>query len=397
MYMMKLVTLLLGCLLMLAPCELGARMFTDVDGSKIDATITKVEKDTVSLLVKADGKVYDSRLSIFRPNDRKYIRDWVRRQELEAAYNFDDPWPTLINTDLDIEIEITEEDEQKKRFVYHSPNYEFICDVRLSKNVVKKFATLFEATREYCRMLPIATLKAHVPGAQFRNKILLFESKASYVRNGGPPSSAGVFISRGRQGNGIVMVPLESLGLKKVGSGYMYDYKGENKVLPHELVHQLTDREYYRSGARGWFSEGLAEYVAVTPYRSGKFMVRSNLSAVKAYATEYGKKGKGGRALGDEIIAPSLKDYMLQPYSEFTANANFNYGLGLLITNYYFHMEEDRSNITAFLRALKRGKQGEEALRVLLNGRSWDEMEEQITKAWRSRGVKITFRESVSR
>ena len=143
--------------------------------------------------------------------------------------------------------------------------------------MVKKFATLFEATREYCRMLPIATLKAHVPGAQFRNKILLFESKASYVRNGGPPSSAGVFISRGRQGNGIVMVPLESLGLKKVGSGYMYDYKGENKVLPHELVHQLTDREYYRSGARGWFSEGLAEYVAVTPYRSGKFMVRSNL------------------------------------------------------------------------------------------------------------------------
>jgi len=294
-----------------------------------------------------------------------------------------------------IEIKVVEEDAEKARFVYHSPNYEFICDVGLSKNVVKKFAVLFESTREYCRQLPIASMKAHVPGAQFRHRILLFENKATYIKNGGPPSSAGVFMSRG--GNGVVMAPLQSLGLKKVGSSYMYDYKGQNKVLPHELTHQLTDREYYASGARGWFSEGLAEYVAVTPYRSGKFMVRSNLSAIKAYATEYGKKDRGGRALGDEISAPNLRDYMMQSYSNFVANANFNYGFGLLVTYYYFHMEDDSSNIIAFLKALKKGKKGEDALDVLLNGRSWSEMEAQIAKAWRSRGVKITFRAPVSR
>ncbi len=72
----------------------------------------------------------------------------------------------------------------------------------------------------------------------------------------------------------------------------------------------------------------------------------------------------------------------------------FNYGMGLLITYYYFHWDNDgdRSNLNAFLKALKEGKQGDEALKVLLNGRSWDEMEQQITKAWRSRGVRITFK-----
>ena len=38
------------------------------------------------------------------------------------------------------------------------------------------------------------------------------------------------------------------------------------------------------------------------------------------------------------------------------------------------------------------GKRGEEALNVLLAGRSFDELEEAITKSWRSRGVKIKFR-----
>jgi len=233
-------------------------------------------------------------------------------------------------------------------------------------------------------------MKAHVPGEKFRNKILLFETKGAYIQNGGPPQSAGVFIS----GKGIVMAPLMSVGVKKVGSSYMFDYKGSNKTLPHELTHQLTDGEYYASGARGWFSEGLAEYVATTPYRSGKFMVKTNLSAIKDYAIEYGKDGRGGRALGKKISAPDLKGYMLQPYSSFTSNANFNYGLGLLITYYYFHWdgEGDRANINAFLKALKEGKRGEEALNVLLNGRSWDEMEKAISKSWRSRGVRIEFR-----
>ena len=210
------------------------------------------------------------------------------------------------------------------------------------------------------------------------------------MKNGGIPGSAGVFISRG--GNGVVMAPLTSLGVIKGKGGYRFDYDGSNKTLPHELAHQLTDVEYFTPGARGWFSEGLAEYIAVTPYRSGKFMVKSNLSEIKDYVTAYGEKGRGGRALGERFDAPDLREYMLQPYESFTQNGNFNYGLGLLLTYYFFHMEDDRSNIIAFLKALKEGKRGQEAVDALLNGRSYDQLEQDVSKAWRSRGVRISFR-----
>ena len=82
---------------------------------------------------------------------------------------------------------------------------------------------------------------------------------------------------------------------------------------------------------------------------------------------------------------------MMKSYESFIQNANFNYGVGLLLTYYFFHMEDDRSNIVAFLKALKEGKSGQEAVDVLLNGRTYDDLEEQVSKAWKSRGIKISF------
>ncbi|NWK57171.1 hypothetical protein HW115_16230 [Verrucomicrobiaceae bacterium N1E253] len=410
----------------LVACAIPAmgRTFTDVQGRKIEANIVQVMEGKVELKLQKNGKTYQVPFEKLSKEDVDYIKEWQEKKQEEAEEkpkenessgdtkrvsrggfsaaalkkqyglkdNFDAEWPDRIDSGFDVEIAIVKEDDTNNEYVYHSPNYEFVSDVRLNKSVVKKFAAMFEATREYCRELPIASMKAHIPGAQFRHKILLFETRDSYISNGGPPSSAGVFMSRG--GKGVVMAPLEGLGVKKVGSGYMYDHKGSNKTLPHELAHQLTDNAYFESGARGWFSEGLAEYVAVTPYRSGKFMVKTNLSAIKDYVMEYGKGGVGGRNLGDEIALPPLKRYMLQPYSSFTANGNLNYGVGLLLTYYYFHWDgnKDRANINAFLKALKEGKSGEDALNVLLAGRSWEEMQDAISKAWRSRGIKITFR-----
>ena len=392
---------------------IGARTFTDTTGRTIDAEVVEVLENSVKLQIKGKSKIHDIPFSTLSPSDVDYLKSLSEEKasseppeskkkksssrktaaQLMAEYglkdNFDTEWPGLISASVSPEITIISENEEEGVFIYHSPNYEFKCDVRLSNNVVKKFAVMFEATRELCRQLPISMMKAHVPGEQFRNTILLFEKEHTYIANGGPPDSAGVFMSS--MNSGIVMVPLTSLGVRKVGSGYMFDHGESNKTLIHELTHQLTDWEYYQEGSRGWFSEGLAEYCGVTPYRSGKFMLKTNLSDIEEYATAYGKNNTVGRALGENIIAPNLRNYMLMPYSQFGANPNMNYGLGLLITTYFFHMEDDRSNITNFLKALKEGKNGEAALEVLLNGRSYDELEEQIHKAWRSKGVKINF------
>ena len=187
------------------------------------------------------------------------------------------------------------------------------------------------------------------------------------------------------------MIPLSSLGVKKVSSGYNFDYTKSNNTITHELVHQLTDFEYYQAGARGWFSEGIAEYCAATPYQSGQFSLTYNKRNFKEYVTASGIDGKSGWRLGTTINSHDLKFFMLQPYGSFVSDGPRNYGLGLLITYYFMNMESDRKNITAFMKALKNGEKGEQALEKLLNGRSFNELEKDISNAWKTAGVTINF------
>ena len=123
-------------------------------------------------------------------------------------------------------------------------------------------------------------------------------------------------------------------------------------------------------------------------------MPNKAVTYVKEYVTAYGKDGGGGRALGDKIMVGSLLDYMMQSYSSFTDQAGHNYGVGALIVTYFCDLKRDEEfqNLQNFLRALKDGKKGEEAIDVLLNGRSIEELEKSINRAWRSKGVTLTFR-----
>jgi hypothetical protein len=246
---------------------------------------------------------------------------------------------------------------------------------------------MFEATHLFCRTLPVGLDGGTKTAGKLQ--ITLFENFDDYVQAGGPPQSAGVFMS----GKGAVMVPLTSLGVRPVGSGYMLDRAKSSKTLPHELTHQLTPHAYFKPGAVGWFTEGIAEYVAVTPYRSGAFSVRGNHSDIVAYATGYGTKNSGGRALGKDIRLPDLKTFLFQDYSNFLQQPQLNYGGSLLVAYYFLQMdgEGDGKRIKAFLKTLRDGKTGEDALVLLLDGRTFTQLSKEIAKAWSRRGINLTF------
>ncbi len=361
----------------------SARTWTNRDGRTIEAELTEAT-ETEAVLQMANRQTYRIPLDTLSEADRTFVAEWLKKAEKAEGENWDSPWPSLISGDIDPEIEVIK--EEAPEFIYASPHYEFHCDVRLSASVVKRFAVLFEATNQYVRELPLSMQKAR---REQRHKIQLFEHRQSYISAGGPESSAGVYMG----GKDIIMIPLTSLGVEKVGSGYMVDHDKSNKTLPHEIFHQLTDPPYHRPGTDGWFTEGLAEYVALTPYRAGKFRVSTVMNELKEYVTGYGRDGNGGRAIGDEVTLPHIKEWFLQPYSQFLADPQVNYGMGALITYYFFHMDgnKDAARIKAMLKAMKQGKKGEEALAVLLDGRSYTELEEEITAAWRSRGMRINW------
>ncbi|MCB1204465.1 MAG: hypothetical protein KDN18_09415 [Verrucomicrobiae bacterium] len=380
-------------LIVSAPLALPAteRSWTNSSGKSIVATLVEISGDKAVL--QMSGKNFEVPIATLSPDDQKFIAEWKKSDMTDSSGdsavkpNWDDPWPSLVSVDIDQAIEVIKEDEAAKEYIYASPHYEFICDVKLNTSVVKRFSLLFEATNQVCRELPLGMAK---PFRKERHKIHLFETREAYIDKGGPPESAGVYISRG--GEGDILVPLTSLGVKKVGSNYSVDYDKENTTLSHEIAHQLTDVEYFAPGSRGWFTEGMAEYIANSGYRSGKFDI-DDLGRLKARVTAYGEDGNGGRALGENINAPDLQRFFTQDYESFLANAQLSYGLAGLIVYYYFHMdgEKDAANIKAFLKALKEEKTAPELFEPLLAGRSWDEMEADITQGWRSRGVRINF------
>lgn len=387
------ITLLATILLFPALNETSAeeRSWTNSSGKVIVAKLVEIAGDKAVL--NMSERNFEVPIASLSPADQEFIKGWKKSdmtdpsKDGEIKPNWDGPWPKIVSADIEQEIEVIKEDEASNEYIYASPHYEFICDVKLNTSVVKRFSLLFEATNLVCRELPIGMVK---PFREERHKIHLFETREAYISKGGPPDSAGVYISRG--GEGDILIPLTSLGVKKVGSNYSVDYDKENTTLSHEITHQLTDSQYYAEGARGWFTEGMAEYIANSGYRSGKFDI-NDLQKLIAKVTAYGDSGQGGRALGEEFSAPDLQEFYMQSYESFLANAQLSYGLSALIVYYYFHMDEnkDAANIKAFLKALKEDKKPPELFVPLLAGRTWDEMEAAITQGWRSRGVKINF------
>lgn len=373
-------------------CHHLNRVWTDHQGRNVKAELLSVEGGSVMLLLP-DGRRVPYDIAKLSQIDQVFIKKFgldVNHGETAVAIpdNFDDEWPDEATIKGNPRITTIEENVAEKKFVYESANYRYQCDAPLLNTVIGGFAVMFEATHQYCRELPLSLNSGVKTDGKYQ--IFLFEHEKDYISSGGPPGSAGVYIPN----KNIVMVPLTSLGVQKFGSGYTLDRDKGNKTLPHELVHQLTPPAYYEPGSDGWFTEGVAEYVAVTPYRSGSFGVRSNFKAIIGYVTAYGIQGKGGRGLGTTIPIGPLKAFMMQPYSSFAgAKANFNYGCGLLITNYFFHMdgEGDAKRIKALLKAMKAGKKGEEALAVLLDGRTWEQLQAEIAAAYAKEKVTLTF------
>lgn len=297
-------------------------------------------------------------------------------------------WPREVKLSGSTACKTISEDAKARRFIYECPGYRFTCDARITSDALRNFSVLFETTREYAKMLPLSMKRS---GPSDKRNILLFGETKDYTRAGGPLGSAGVFMPS----TGAVMVPMSSLGLVKGNTGYSLNPKRQNNILIHELAHQLTPDLYFAPGVRGWFSEGLAEYMAVTPYNWGYFRSDPHGNVVMKYVSARGNSGTGGRNLGTKITVPPLKDFFRMDYRIFAGrNANSNYGAGLLLVHYFFHMEGGgkAKRITRYLKGLHAGARGDTAFAPLLGGGSFKSLQSDITAAWSKKGIQIQFK-----
>lgn len=400
-----------GFLLLAAETTVPAREWTNTVGKTITADIVSANKTSVTLKMP-DGSLPVVLLSTLSQGDQDFVKDWLKEQastpkpvtppkdtktatdsgkDALQCTGFEGEWPDDARVPDELNIEIVKEDDDEKEYIYRSTHFEFQSNVQLKKRLVSACAKVFEATHEYLRLLPLNHISTNPQKKPF--PVELFETKEQYFAAGGMAGSAGVCIWDG--GESKVLVPLASFGVRKSGKDYTVDPKaGDWHVLSHEITHQLMSNEVKEAT---WYTEGSAEYVGCTPYTGGRFKISTNRLAILAYMTDYGRDGSGGRALGKDIKMTDLKSFMSMPQSSFLKSPNTNYGLGCLLTYYFYHLDGkgDAARMKAYLKELQSGTKEPQAREKLLDGRTYTEVGEDFAKGMRKYGIKIKCEKSV--
>lgn len=393
-----------------SPVSLAAeevRTWTDLGGRKFDGALISAT-ETTTRIRRADGKIFEVPVAKLAAADHEYLKSreaasptgttpektavpagqagaMLAGYEASTA-NFEAAWPDSAGVGGEAALSVVEEDKDAGRYVYESEHFRFTCNVLMRPSLLSKVATMFEACHRAHHGIPLNNRRTRSTKAAKLNA-RLFETMEQYRAAGGLPGSAGVYLGA----EDVFMVPLEALGVKKVGSGYMFDFDGDFHTLYHEITHQLWADLHGMAGM--WMVEGFAEYMACAPYRAGTFSFSKQPKALLSYATAFGKKENGGRALGEEIVMAHLEEFMTWDQPTFYQDGNRNYGLGLLLTYFFINLDGkgDAARVKACIRKLQEGASEDEARRVLLDGRSYADLEKEFAAAMRKKGIKVEF------
>ena len=231
------------------------------------------------------------------PQDQDWLKGWAAGKSVTDVLP-PPAWPPVVQQPA---INVKGGPHADGGFMFRSPHYEFNCDAEVSVSVMNDFATVAEGTIRLIYSLPVAF--PPLEGKMFQARIL--SSEENYARAGGPRGSAGVFISGSLSGEGVLLVPFESLGIERFLGRNTKGYDYDASILIHEMAHQVT-AELLPLMPR-WMAEGIAEYAATMPYRNGVFQLgeRERALALRQRLEFYQKLSREGVHAGPWVMLPS--------------------------------------------------------------------------------------------
>jgi hypothetical protein len=413
----------MACMLQAAE---AIRTWTDVQGRMITATMIEPAPEHVKVRMP-NGAEFTIPLDRLIESDRQYVLR--RMREMIAAGQMADVrippsqrvWPQSVGVSpTSVEVTVVEEDMVRSRFVYRTQDFEFISDERLARSVMTEVARTFEGTREVLLALPWG-LRVQPPEGHEHFRAMLFETREAYIRAGAPPNSGGVYMS----GPKIFMVPFQSLGLQRRARTWYLDRNYSNHTLIHEITHQLMDEVL--PALPLWVIEGTAEYVSHLPFNAGTFRAHEHQRALRAAIEERQRRGH-------RIRIDRLESFMNMTHQQWHEIANrssqdqsYLYIASLLLVYYFNHLDGDRhgTRFMQFMDAVHddvdrrekilsdpqverlpnggwRGPAGfmpaELAfdrmpfnhIRLLVDGRSFEQLANEIETAFRGIGIRMT-------
>lgn len=298
--------------------------------------------------------------------------DWPRSVALEAAPN----------------IKVVKEDPAKGEYLYSSDHFEFHCDSSLSPNVVREFSKIFEATRLLNLRLPLG-LDPQPEDGRSKFQAHIFTNRVDYLKAGGMKRSGGIYSPEDR----AIMVPLDSLGVRRVGTHIYVDSTQDYSTLAHETTHQMMN--HWLPVLPVWYIEGSAEYVEIAKYTNGRFSLVQQDSRLRDRLYTWGGYRTFEMVPIDELM-PMSHDSWAAAFA--TPSGSWrNYASALALTYYFYHLDGpgDGSEFKNYLSAIKESHSTAEkeavAQKYLLRGRSYATLQNDVQKALRRIGITVTF------
>ena len=273
--------------------------------------------------------------------DRTYLAEWLDNQPVAM--------PDKVGVDSSkLQVEVVSENEETSEFVYRTPHFEFTSDGKLTQNLLRDVARNFEATYELLKALPWGVQPEPEQGDRFR--ALLVRSPERYREVGGPPNSGGVYFRSRR----LFIVPFESLGIERLGKSFAKssDYRSDTLVheLTHQMMHALLDL------LPQWVVEGTAEYTNIIPLRFGVFRVSEARNGLRNYIAFL----KTGGGVPEPFPIEELFGISSEKWSE-TLRLNPGESLRMYFTSYllvyyFMHMDGkgDGARFVKYMRAVDR-------------------------------------------
>ncbi len=416
------------------------RDWTSADGKSIRGEYVDTVDDSVILLV--NGKEKRVKLSKLSQEDRDYVKGLQEKgSSHQVNKNFTDKWPTSTVMEDKLKAKAVKEDDKEGVYVYETAHFRFHSPARLSIQTVSEMGRVFEGTYTACRMIPLnfpcrrfnvnKDVDAEGRGDEEKMIARLFLTKADYAKEVGPSHADSAGLYRTPE----ILVPFDSLGIVK--KGRTYSKAAGSKLSTGTLIHELTHQMSLLGATYDvpiWFAEGMAEFVHLAGYKQGRFNFKEIKKNIKPYIV--GGPGTESRQLGAKFSSPALKDRLNQTTEEFQASSGsetqFNYGFSTLLVYYFVYLDGrgDGARLKRWMRDLQETKPAAASLsemvpvdatpeqlaavqrrlaekakllkpeyhyEKLLDGRSWEELEEEFaTKVKRALGIEVTFQPSAA-
>ncbi len=370
------------------------RSWTLADGSKLDAVVLAADSKHAQIRVLKTQGVAQVKLSVFAEEDRGIIDSWIQSSGDKGiaghpirlkTHNWPRHW------------------KQAKAFSlrpitgtnrWRSDHFEIVNLAGINRESLEAIVRICESVDGALRSLPLPLpVNWGRPTDEVR-KIIIENENTSQA----PVTTAGYWDSR----TGNVHI-FSNFLIEPDHQLVVFEFDKPEKVqkydvLVHEVTHQSTAALIFMD-VPAWLPEGLAEYMAATQYAPAAYQFTNTHVSLKHHIN------KG--VLGDRIVKERrmnivhLENFMgrhILEWNHFLESGDMEGGLqynqALLVLDYFIHHDHPEGrHFRRYLECILSGVPEEEARELhLLRGRSYQDLEYELTKLWKPLGFALEFR-----